>query len=294
MIAAMQIENPKIAKLYRNVPPEQVQKLLHFRANHPCKQVAIGTIDWPYILAGQGKSVILLLPGALATAESAWQSILHFADCYRVLCPSYPPVVTIAELVDGIAGILEEEGLAKAHVVGGSYGGLVAQAFVRRHPGKTDKLVISHAGYPDAGRGAKIAKAMRWLPLLPMGVLRLLAKKRLAGLLPKGHAETAFFRAYVQEVLQFQLTKESFLNTYRRVVDFDRNHRFSPRDLSDWPGKVLLVMADDDPATPDPVPQAMQALYPQAQVHIFSGTGHAAAILKRDEYYSLIEAFLAA
>ena len=66
---------------------------------------------------------------------------------------------------------------------------------------------------------------------------------------------------------------------------------FASHDLADWPGAVLLIMADDDPGTPEPVREAMQALYPQADVHMFSGTGHAASLLKRDEYLTAIEQF---
>ena len=81
-----------------------------------------------------------MLPGALGTAESSWQTIGHLAGHYRVIAPSHPPVATMAELVDGIALILEQEGVPHTHVLGGSYGGFVAQVFVRRHPARVRKL----------------------------------------------------------------------------------------------------------------------------------------------------------
>jgi pimeloyl-ACP methyl ester carboxylesterase len=55
---------------------------------------------------------------------------------------------------------------------------------------------------------------------------------------------------------------------------------------------VLLIMADDDPATPEPVREEMKRLHPKAQVHLFSGTGHATAVLRQDEYLATIEAFI--
>ena len=51
-------------------------------------------------------------------------------------------------------------------------------------------------------------------------------------------------------------------------------------------------MSDDDPATSPDAREAMQKLYPNADVHMFSGTGHAAALLKQDEYFSVFEQFL--
>jgi len=67
----------------------------------------------------------------------------------------------------------------------------------------------------------------------------------------------------------------------RRVLDLAENHRFTPDDLSDWPGRILLLMADDDPATPEPAREAMAAFHPQAQMRLFSGSGHATAVPKR-------------
>lgn len=289
----LKFQDPKIAKLYKDVPAEAIEKLREFRATHTGKDAMIRGVDWRYFDVGQGDTTLLILPGALGTAESSWQTICHFSERgYRVIVPSYPhSTTTMNELADGIAGILDREGVPKAHILGGSYGGLVAQVFVRRYPERTEKLVVSHAGCPDPERGRKIAGALRWLRLLPMALLRAIVSKRLAGLLPEGPA-AAMLAAYVTEVLTYQTTKTGLLNGYRRATDFDLNWSFTPEDLADWPGRCLLVMADDDPSTPEPVRQVMEALYPQAEVHLFHGTGHAAPILQQEEYFSLLEAFL--
>ncbi len=289
----LKFQDPKIAKLYKDVPAEQIEKLREFRATQTCKEVTIRGADWRYLDTGRGSTTLLIPPGALGTAESSWQTIRHLAERgYRVIAPSYPPsITTMNELADGLAGVIDREDVHQAHVLGGSYGGVVAQVFVRRHPDRTEKLVISHAGCPDPKRGKKIVGALRWLRLLPMALLRAIVSKRLAGLLPEGPA-AAMLAAYVTEVLTYQTTKEGLLNGFRRGADFDLNRSFTPEDLVDWPGRILLVMADDDPSTPEPVRRAMQALYPQAEVHLFHGTGHAAPILKQEEYFSVIETFL--
>ncbi|UCG31712.1 MAG: alpha/beta hydrolase, partial [Phycisphaerales bacterium] len=239
-----------------------------------------------------------ILTGALGTAESVWMTISHFADDaaerYRVIAPTYPAdIASMAELVDGIAGLLKGLHIERASVLGGSAGGYVAQVFVRRHRELVEKLIIAFAGPPKPERGRKIARAMWWLRLMPMGILRVVARKRLGGLLPAGHPELRFIRAYLDEALRYHMTKEGFLNLCRRGADADLNYRFGPDDLAGWPGEVLLMMADDDPSTPEPVGEALLALYPGAQIHLFHGGGHAAAILKRDEYLGVMEQFLA-
>ena len=99
-------------------------------------------------------------------------------------------------------------------------------------------------------------------------------------------------QAYLNEALQAPDTKERFLNGFRLALDFDLAHDFHAQDLADWPGEVLLVTADVDRGTPAPVREAMMALYPDAQMHLFHGTGHAAALLEPDEYYGAIQEFL--
>ena len=289
---AWESKNLKLGKWFKDVPPEQVERLLGFRAAYPYKHATINGVAWQYIAVGEGARATLLLSGALGVAHFSWRTISDFINKYRVIAPSYPPVDSMAELVDGIAQIMEQEGIAKAAVVGGSYGGLVAQVFVRRHPDKSTKLVISHSFAPDPEGGKKLKGAVRWLPLLPIGPLRTLLRKRLGVLLPEGHAESALLKAEFNEVIDRHLTRESIISAYRRAMDFTTNYVFTPQDLAEWPGEVLLIMADDDPATPEPVREEMKRLYPKAQVHLFSGTGHATAVLRQDEYLATIEAFI--
>lgn len=294
----LRFENPKIARLYKDVPPDQVGRLHQFRADHPYQHAIIDRVDWSYIVAGQGDATLLVLPGALGAAELGWQTISRLADRpaaggYRVIAPCYPPsIATLVALVDGIAQIMQKEGVGTASVMGGSFGGFIAQVFVRRHPGRVEKLIISHAGLPNPARGQKIRRALRWLPLLPMGALRAIARKRLSQFLPQENGRMAFIRAHVLEHMNVHLTKEGFLNTFRCMLDLDLHCTFAPQDLADWPGEVLLIMADDDPTTPEAVREALKALYPQAQVHEFCGTGHLSSILRQEEYLSVIGTFL--
>ncbi len=284
----------QVAKLYRDVPAEQRDMLQRFRADHPLKKLTHGEIEWQYVDTERGESVMLLLTGVLGTAESSWDTILRFEPKFRVISPAYPAVSTMARLIDGIVVILEQEQIDHVHVLGGSYGGFVAQVFVRRYPHKVKSLVISHAGIPDMQREAKVSKALRWLPLLPMKLLRLLFERSMSGLLPEDGPDTRLHRAFFKDVIRHQLTKDRLISSYRRIADFDSNYVFTENDLSEWDGAVLLVMADDDPGTPEPVRNVLKTLYPLARVKMFSGTGHAAPLLKSDEYHATIEAFVSA
>lgn len=280
----------RLAKIYRDVPAAELEAFRRFRQEHPPRTAEIAGRTWSFLTGGAGDRTILLLPGAQGTGEAVWSSFGHFEKRFRCIAPSYPPVATMTELADGIAALLDREGIECAAVIGGSYGGFLAQVFVRRHPDRVERLILSHTGPPVPSRGQVIEKSLRWLPRLPMFVLRLQYRKVMSGVL-QNRPELAMVRAYLEEIAAFHLTKEGMINGYRRVIDYDQA-RFEPGDLAGWPGRVLLLMGDNDPATPEPIRERMKALYPGAEVRIFEGSGHAAAILKRDEYVAAMEAFL--
>lgn len=264
-----------------------------FREQHPVTRATIAGRAWEYIAAGQGYPegrALLLLPGALAVADSTWLTLPHFESRFRVIAPTYAPVRAMDALLDGIAGILDREGIRQAVVSGGSYGGLMAQAFVRRHPERTERLILSHTMVPDAGRSRALRIGVKLLGLFPEGLLRALFRRKLLGILPDT-PELAVFRSYTEDVLG-RVTKGEILALYARVADLFAGPRFRPGDLDNWSGKVLLLFADDDPVTPEPARAALQALYPRAEVHLFSGSGHATALLQPERYFEVIDRFL--
>jgi pimeloyl-ACP methyl ester carboxylesterase len=176
---------------------------------------------------------------------------------------------------------------------GGSYGGLVAQVFVRRHPGRSAGMILSHTLLPSRESADAIAGTVRWLPLLPAPVLRALFRKRVQALFAQpGDPQVALSKALFDEIVAERLSKAQLISMLRRVVDAGQTYAFTPRDLEAWPGRSLLLMADDDPATPPAVRAALVAMYPRAQVRLFSGSGHMTAVLKQDEYFAAIDEFL--
>jgi len=287
-------DNPALNRLYLQVPEEQIERLLAFRRQYPPSTLTRNGVAWAYIRAGSGEQAVLLLPGALALAEASWQTIIPFSQKYTVIVPSYPPVKTMAELVDGIAAILDYEGIQQVNIAGGSYGGLVAQVFVRRHPRKVRRLALSHTGFPDPQRGAALKKSLRLLNLLPWGMVRSVFKRRTMDLLPHDHPEAALSEAFYAEMLDYRLNKPQLINVYTRAADLDLNYHFAPADLNAWGGRVLILLSDNDSTTPPELRQQLLDLYPQAQVHVFHGAGHDAPITRRAEYHAVIDAFFEA
>jgi pimeloyl-ACP methyl ester carboxylesterase len=236
---------------------------------------------------------LLALSGALTHPDISWQSLSHFGEQFRLVAPAYPAVRTMEALCDGLAEILRREGIASAHVLGGSYGGFVAQVFARRYPAMTRSLVLSHTAAPDATGLNNVRRMVKMFSLLPTGGLRWVLGRSLGKIMPADTSAPAMrlMLAMFREIMHYHLTKADFLGILDRTLDF-YGRAFTPEDLAGWPGKVLLVLAEDDPASPERVRAALQQLYPQAELHLFQGTGHVTSVSNQVEYQAVIGEFL--
>jgi pimeloyl-ACP methyl ester carboxylesterase len=283
---------PHIAALYAQVPADRLEQFQAFRRAFPYKDLTLDGMTWSYLTGGEGDPPLLLLSGALAIPDISWTSIVNFATRRRVIVPAYSAVMTMDALVDGIAAILEREGVEQAHVMGGSYGGFVAQVFVRRHPQLTRSLVLSHTlpPYPEtAARMRRFARLLRWMPT---GLVRWVMRRAFRSMMPERNEETACLLAIFNELIGYTLGKKDVIGIIERTADYTVRS-FTPQDTSAWPGKVLLVFGDSDPATPPDVRQRLASLYPGCQVHLFEGTGHTTSVTRQDEYLAVIDGFLA-
>jgi pimeloyl-ACP methyl ester carboxylesterase len=284
-------------EIYARVPAEQVERLKEFRFTHKYKDLRVDGAEWEYISCGRGEQTLLLLPGGLAVGESAFPMITAFENKYRIIAPSYALSLTMTGLCDGIAHILEAEGVNQAHVLGGSYGGLVAQYFVRKYPDKARSLILAHTFVmtPIFEKPLQIAdKLSRVLPrslFVPLLKLRL-NKILLSTLRYAKHAEFEFWRAYLNEAVASNRMREFAVHQNRVLLDLARQPQFSPEDLEAWRGGILIIDSDNDPAIPAKARELLRNTYPQAQTRTFHATGHASSILKREEVFSIIRSFL--
>jgi pimeloyl-ACP methyl ester carboxylesterase len=278
----------------QGIAAERWEELLGFRATHPLEHVTVAGLSWDYIASGEGNEALLLLPGGAMVGESLFTRIPAFERDYRVIAPSYASVSTATELLDGLAGVLEAEGVRAAHVLGPSYGGLVAQCFVRRHPERVRSLILANTLVPPRSLLWTSEVFLVVLPLVPLGWLRTLRERALAQAfldVPSVPLEDqAFWRDYQHELIS-RLTKEDLRAMSRLGIDLVESFRFAPDDLVSWPGKILILESDKDPVTPEMRAELRQT-YPQARVHTFYGAGHTPWMSHREEYLSVIKEFL--
>jgi len=111
----------------------------------------VGDIRIHYELQGQGQPLILI--GSMGTDLNGWRlQSPEFSRRYRVVtfdnrgwgqsdAPDVP--YSIAMMADDTAGLMDALGLDRAHVLGKSMGGQIAQELAIRHPQRVRSLVLA-------------------------------------------------------------------------------------------------------------------------------------------------------
>ncbi len=276
---------------YQHVPAEQQECLRTFRMTHPREQIDLKGTTWSYLLGGQGSETLLILPGGERIGDVAFPLMQQFEPEYRCLYPSYPPVSTMSALVDGLATLLDRLSIAQVLLFAASFGGDVSQCFVRKYPERVSKLILLNTGIPDEQLGKAIRRGKRLLSLLPLGIVRFLVRKLLVKALSVRPEEQLFWQAMLHELVA-HLTRADMVSTFDETIDYRLNYHFSSDDLAIWPGKVLILQSNDDPATTPAKRLALRQVYPQAQTHTFQRAGHTPFLSQPDEFYPLVRTFL--
>jgi len=116
----------------------------------------VGALDMYYAEQGSGDPLLLIM--GLAADSTAWMfQVPEFAQHYRTIVfdnrgvgrSSKPPgPYTIHEMADDAAHLLDVLDVGRAHVVGVSMGGMIAQELVLRHPARVRGLVLA-CTYPE-------------------------------------------------------------------------------------------------------------------------------------------------
>lgn len=260
-------------------------RLSEFRSTYSVAELEHRGVAWKYWRGGPAGEPVLWLTGALGVGEFAFAHILGLEADFKVVIPDYPPVPSLDVIVDGLVAVLDAEGICAAHVVGGSFGGMVAQHLVRRHPERVSSLVLSHSPAPDPSYIRPAVIRVLSL-LLPEGVYRALFIRRLRGIFV---AADPFWADYFDSTVA-RLTKADLVSRVTLANEF-LQFDYGPGDVEAWAGRVLIVDSDDDPALNPGAPIVLRQLYPAAETHTFHGMGHSAPILQPERHAEVIRHF---
>lgn len=198
---------------------------------------------------------------------------------------------SIEMMADDTAGLLDVLNLPRAHIVGFSMGGMIAQRFALKYPEKTDALIIacSQPSTHIVPRPPKIAEIMEMMISPPPELSQREYQKTIMPL----YSTPEYIKEHGEELLNAQLSMNLIPTLgYARRRQWDAILQFSSMDeLHLIQSPTLVIHGVKDAWIPVENGKIMAEKIPGARLVLFEKSGHA-FIEERDEIIDTILGFL--
>lgn len=260
----------------------------------------------PHIKAGdiqmyyksQGRGFPLLLIAGLGADSSSWDFQMEdFSRDYRVIAfdnrgagrTDKPPVDYRSELfADDAANLLQALGVEKAHVLGHSMGGTIAQQLALRHPEKVARLIL-FATFSEIN-----AYGQLWLE-----TWRLMAQGAGMEALHKiSLIQSITPRTYISHPELVEWAHQRWAENPQPLEAYIRqnwacHHHRTIEDLPKIKAPTLVLVADRDMQTPVGSNKMIADRIPGAKFKVIPGYGHCVNWEQPQEFNRIALDFLA-
>lgn len=254
------------------------------------RQFAEGTVSAQEFGAGPP---LFLFHSLLSDRRSFDRIVPQLARDFRVIVPELPGFGAshavdggLAAVADRMAALVRDAaGATRAIVLGNGYGGFVALQMAIRHPAIVARLVLADCGaaFSEPGRDAfrnmaSVSRAKGLEALTPVAMRRLFAPE---------------FQEAHPELMQER--REAFLRTKADVfhaaclalAELDLRP-----DLPEVTMPVLVLVGDQDEATPPLMSEELNALLPDSRLTILKGCAHVPPLQAPDAFLDAIASFV--
>lgn len=261
--------------------------------------VKVNGIELNYEEYGTGEPLVLI--GGYIADHTSWAHLVPlFSKKYRTIVmdnrgvgqtviPEGP--FTIEDMANDVVGLMDILGIDKAHMVGVSMGGRIAQAIALNHPGKVKRLVLCSTA-ARANDRSKFA-------------LRLLAEEY-----AKGNISYEFHMLMLQtwtlsdrlfanpEMLKTRFAQTAALRSRptpaNMVRQLDSGQNFDTRArLGEIKAPTLIIHGSDDILFPISCGKELASGIPGAKLFTLEGGAHGAYLEMADKLMPEVMSFLA-
>lgn len=253
------------------------------------------TVAVPYWQERGAGDAIVFLHGVGGHSQAWEYQLASFGTDHRAIAWDMPgygqsarlPETTFPALADALLALLDHLGLERPHIVGHSIGGMVAQEFIARHPGRAASLVLSATspafGNPDGDFQKKFVAA-RLAPLDAGRSMADVADEVVPRLVGPGAGADGIALA---KACMAQVAPETFRAMIHTLVTFDRRDTLSAIAVP-----TLCLSGSEDTNAPAPMMEKMALHIPGARYVCLNGLGHLANLESPAAFDAAVRDFL--
>lgn len=254
--------------------------------------VPLGTSGGGVRCLGEGPSRLVVLPGIVGSGDALAALAEALVSTHQTAFVTYPRVEGLTALLAWLETLRAHLGGGAVSVYGGSFGGLVAQAWLRQAPAAIGDLVVSGVGPPDAARAARNQRLLPWFARVPMPAWRTVLGLAIRLSTSRTPDRDLWRAVYGHDVAQLAWPDLGW--RYRVSIDVDHAGAPDESELRAWHGRMLVLEGTRDRVARGAQRAALRAVYPRATFHVFEGAGHGMALEQPDAWLRVVEAFLRA
>ncbi len=260
--------------------------------------VRVGDVNLEYEAEGQGPPLLMIM--GLGGQANSWGEpflqqlrphfrLLRFSNRGTGLSDKPEGPYSVSQMADDAAGLLRELAIGRAHVLGISMGGMIAQELVLSHPELVQGLVL---GCTACGPAHSAATPVETLARFgQIGSLPLEERARQFWLMAVTPEFIERGQAFLDEMLEMALKTPTPWTTFGKqfaaVQSFDTYDR-----LPQVTARTLIVHGDRDILVPAENAEVLHGRIAGSRVRIIPGVGHCFFWEKPEESAQAVVEFL--
>lgn len=240
-------------------------------------KVSANGLQLYYEIHGSGPHLILI--EGLGVATWLWEKqIPDFSKHFTTVAydnrgagqsDKPPGPYSISQMADDLAALMDSLKIAKAHILGVSMGGFIAQDFALRYPTKVDKLVLvcTSAGGPDHVPMSQETLAMFFYN---EGSPRDIARKKLSLAYSENFMQNS---EMVEHLIDLRLRNPQPPHAYLAQISAGAAFNLSDK-VQNISAPTLILAAENDRLVPVANAHNLAKKIPNSQLKIYGGLGH--------------------
>ncbi len=258
-------------------------------------KINIGDVQLYYEIHGDGDPLVLV-PGFRTGLWLWFKQVEAFARRFRTIVfdprgigESDKPEasMTIKTMADDLAGLLSALAIDRAHILGASFGGFVAQEFAIAHPQMTLSLVLCCTSFGGLGHLLPSMSTLQAMAVIE-GTEERTRRDFLMAFSPKFIDERpAELEQVIRRRMHNPVTDQMYFAQLQAAATFDAEAR-----VSEVTAPTLVLTGDEDTLVPPANSHNLVARIPGARLVVIEGGSHMFFIEQSEEFNRTVIEFI--
>lgn len=257
--------------------------------------VPLGSSVMDYVAFGRGTQALILLPGLGDGLRTVKGMALTMALSYRKLGKPYrvyvfsrkdplPAAYSIRDMAADQARAMELLGMEKAHFLGVSQGGMIAQQLAISYPEKVEKLILAVSTAKASPTTQEVLT--RWIAQMEQGNYGEIMVDTAERSYSEAYLKTYRFLYPVLRRMGRPRDTQRFITQARACMEHDASG-----ELGSIRAPTLVIGGDADRIVGSDAARELHEAIPGSELFVYKGLGHAAYEEARD-FQERVLAFL--